>query len=470
MSDRNGTATKKPAMGETSSDADGAAAELLRKYVDLMRAAGSPNGAWNPDPDEHLTGMLREDVCLSPNELKFIALVKSCCVRPKPTRPNYDDFGRGRTLLGWTETGKPLRLTEVMAFFGWDKGNAHKYSLRPLAYGFIRKEADGQFGLGARVQGRYEEQPEGAKSAPEEEEVVCTDNLPNYLAVEIKRFNKSDRLQFLRGWRTIRAAAQQRLNAQKKRLYDLEQTELSVHCKAFELELKRKSESAGDDAEKTEGELSVQTTSVQNGADPLYNAANGFGQTTHIRKHSTAQFPYQQSSSSSQQEHSEGTTTTDEKAFLKRVRTELVRHGALDQEILLDLVARCRAKSADCTAEEIEHFIQVKAKLIPRDVQNRIAWLRTAVPKCFEPESLTEYRRQLADAAQAAATPAPTYDLRPFEPTPPAERIEFLQKELRTLRATDPDHPRARIFIPKEIAELREKLKSERASAAGGGV
>jgi hypothetical protein len=316
----------------------------------------------------HTRGMLRHDVELSANESKFVALVVLSCVCQKPLGPDIEDFGFCRTVWGWTETGTPLRLTEVMAFFGWDKGNAHKYSRRPLAYGFIRKNADGQFGIGARVEGKFLDEPEPKDAPLEEGEVVCTDNLPNYLAVEIRRLSKSDRRNFLLGWRQIKKTARERLAAEKKRLYELEQDELSSHCKAFALELKRRSETAADDPPESEPRLSVQTTSVQNGGEPLYNAPNASVQTTYIRKQSKAQNHSRASSSSSTSSAPvQNSTTTkpsqEELEAISQLSAAVQANGDTpDAGFLLNLFRDARKKDPSATAAEIVQIMHERAK------------------------------------------------------------------------------------------------------------
>lgn len=446
MSTSNGTAAKKSAGTETGSNAT----DLLRKYADLMRAAGSTDGAWNPDPDEHIIGMLRHDVELSANESKFVALVKLCCLRQKPFSPDVDDFGRGRTLWGWTETGKPLRLAEVMSFFHWDKGNAHKYSRRPLAYGFIRKNADGQFGIGARVQGKFVENPETDQLTPEEDEVVCTDNLPKYLAVEIERFSKPDRLNFLRGWRQIRAASQQRLNTYKQHNYQREQNELSVHCRGFQLELKRKSESGAEEREVENTELSVQTTSVQNGDKPLDNASNGSVQQVHIRKQSKAQPVYEQSSSSSSEPSSVQRTTTTNANLPKKEDHEAVdqisaaiqaHRDTPDPGFVLNVFREARSKDPLVTAEEIVQIIHERA---PAKRAPGLEFYRVAVLNCLP------LRRVMSAAEPATATMSDEEHL----------------KVLELLIAESPNHPQLGEWR-QQLAELREQFGTQ-AKKAGG--
>ena len=168
------SAPKKGAASETSSN--DSAAELLKRYSELMREAGSPNGAWNPEPDEHILGMVRADVSLSANEIKAIFGVKAHCLRNNPVK--------GRTAWGWTPTGQLFRATELSGYYGWDEANTQKWLKRPLAYGFIRKNEEGQLGIGAWVRGTAGPE-ENSEPASEPDLLVCTDKLPRYLAEAI---------------------------------------------------------------------------------------------------------------------------------------------------------------------------------------------------------------------------------------------------------------------------------------------
>lgn len=81
------------------------------------------------------------------------------------------------------------------------------------------------------------------------------------------------------------------------------------------------------------------------------------------------------------------------------VRTELERHGNVDDDVLFRLVKSCQQKAPDCTPEEINHFIGEKARLISPRTRNSIGFLLSAVPKCFEGGSFKAFRRQ-QDATQ----------------------------------------------------------------------
>lgn len=414
-----GAAPKKPAGSEAA-----AAAELLQKYADLMREAGSPTGAWNPDPDEHTVSMLREDVQMSPNELKAVMLIKSCCMRQKPT---------GRTIWGFTEAGRPLRLTEIMAYFGWDKGNASKYLRRPLAWGFVRRNEHGQFGIGARVQGKFVEEPEDPKAQPSDDEVVCTDNLPEYLAIEIKRFSKTARRNFLLGWRQIKDQARQRLAAEKKRLYELEQKELTHHCKDFELELKRKSRDPADDAN---GE-SVHTTSVQDSAELVYKATNGSVRTGHIRNERKGQFYREEASSSSS---AQATTTDEETEAVAKIASAIREHATTpDVAFLLQMWRDGRKKDPILTGDEVVKLIHERGKAKREPGMN---FFRVALLNCLP---LVRPRPLQATAAeQSIDLETEIREIEEFiaDSSPENVNIPYLKRRLDELRAEKAERQR----------------------------
>lgn len=294
MSRLNGTATRKPAGSEGRE----AAASELQRYSELMREMDSPDGVWNPEPDAHITALLREGIELSPNDTKFIAYVKSCCIRRKPG---------GRTAWGETESGKPLTAARINDYFDWDLSNTLKYAKRLLAYGFVRVNKAGVFGLGARIQDNADD---GNPPSDGEEKgnvsgmyIPPAPGLPAYLATDLQRFIPSERESFLKGWTGRKEAAKKRLNDEVARLRELEQAELSEHCKAFGLTLKEgkkrrnSSEPPGHDnpanPEDTNHtapdgpERYVHTTSVHTEEGTLYSGISTGVHTSHIRNESS---------------------------------------------------------------------------------------------------------------------------------------------------------------------------------------
>lgn len=377
--------------GVASEGSTSAAAELL-KHSELMREMDSPNGAWNPEPDAHITATLRDDVELSPNETKLIAYVKFCCSRLK---------SGGRSAWGKTEGGKPLTITRIADYFGWDTDNARKHAKKPIAYGFVRvrqKPTGDEFGLGARVDGKYTPELAGRTNSEYADSPVCTYRIPPYLLVDLQRLTRSEREKFLQGWSSRKEAAQQRLNDAVAACRTQEQAELSEHCKAFGLELKvgkkRRLEMPAsrdaDGATAHDGKPDVHTQGVRTEEVLRYNGASESANTLHVR---TQTFSDTEPS----------TITLAEEEVLVEVVAALSGYGTPSDKVARELIAECRNKAADCTGDEIAYFIHEKAKLMKPNVANRIYWLKRAVPECFEPVSLNCYRADVLAAAEREA-------------------------------------------------------------------
>lgn len=242
-----------------------------RDHSDLMYEMGSPDGHWNPEPDDHITGVLREDVKLSPNEIKAIFYTKQCCVRPKCG---------GRTAWGKTADGRPLIEARFKDFFGWDDSNTSKYLERPLAYGFIRKNPEGVFGLGARVDGVCTDK---RTSGEENDDPVCTYRIPEYLITDYKRLSEPKQKEFIQGWVAIKTKAKQKLNAVTADCRREEHEELSGFCGGFGMQLKGGDKRREKNAPATGETRYVHTGSVQTGKTALYTESAQSAQTAHIR-------------------------------------------------------------------------------------------------------------------------------------------------------------------------------------------
>jgi hypothetical protein len=83
----------------------------------------------------------------------------------------------------------------------------------------------------------------------------------------------------------------------------------------------------------------------------------------------------------------------------------LSQYGHPDDDVIQRLFLACRREAADCTVDEIVHFIHHKGAVAARlPVHNAMGFLLTAVPKCFCGESFTLYRAtaQRERAAQQA--------------------------------------------------------------------
>jgi hypothetical protein len=67
------------------------------------------------------------------------------------------------------------------------------------------------------------------------------------------------------------------------------------------------------------------------------------------------------------------------------------------------MVDRCRELAPDCTEQELVYFIREKAALMENrkgSVYNPLGFLLTAVPRCFAPESLSQYRQRAAQGRE----------------------------------------------------------------------
>lgn len=86
-----------------------------------------------------------------------------------------------------------------------------------------------------------------------------------------------------------------------------------------------------------------------------------------------------------------------DKTSSSALRHELSLYGPVDDDVVQQLVARCREQATDCTEEEILYFIRDKSALIQKKkgtVYNPLGFLLTAVPRCFSPDSLRIYREE----------------------------------------------------------------------------
>jgi len=81
-------------------------------------------------------------------------------------------------------------------------------------------------------------------------------------------------------------------------------------------------------------------------------------------------------------------------------------HGAVDDDVLDRLIRNCKQQAADCTEEEIIHFIQEKGSLVRvknSRIFSPIGFLLTAVPKCFSGEAFRLYREEQMNRREAEA-------------------------------------------------------------------
>ena len=351
---------RKPARSEGVSDE-------LQRHDELMREAGSSNGAWNPEPDQHIAGILHESIALTPNEVKAITYVKACCLRF-----NVKLHGeRGRCVWGVTENGKKLTRARMADKFEWDLGNTNRYLKRPLAWGFIRENADGILGIGARISTGALVDPDGGENeANDGKEVVCTDNLPKYLFEESKRLSSDDRERFFTMWGAEKKAAQERLAAAVAQEREAEQKRLIEVCNSFGLTLKTGKKKRAQDVEPEGVVSSVQTTqgdlSVQSEKRGPYTADSESVQTRIYKEAEKTQ--------------KQRTSSSAPVGILEALRA----HGPVDDDdVANQLFAACRSKAREATEDDVVRVIHQRAKQFGRTVRNPVGLLLDIVPKIF---------------------------------------------------------------------------------------
>jgi hypothetical protein len=79
------------------------------------------------------------------------------------------------------------------------------------------------------------------------------------------------------------------------------------------------------------------------------------------------------------------------------IHEALAAYGQVDDDVVEQLFLACRAGAADCTEDEIVHFIHEKGKYVQKResrVHSPIGFLITAVPKCFSGEAFQSYRNR----------------------------------------------------------------------------
>jgi predicted transcriptional regulator len=88
-----------------------------------------------------------------------------------------------------------------------------------------------------------------------------------------------------------------------------------------------------------------------------------------------------------------------DKSSSSSIRQELSIHGLADDDVVHQLITRCREQAPDCTEQEILHFIREKSMLIQKkkgSIYNPLGFLVTAVPRCFAPDTLRAHRQEMA--------------------------------------------------------------------------
>ena len=96
-------------------------------------------------------------------------------------------------------------------------------------------------------------------------------------------------------------------------------------------------------------------------------------------------------------------------SFENSVPHDLIEHlhrilSFIDHQAISILWAECRARAADCTVAEVIHFTRTKAGVLASGkIQNPTGFLLAAVPKCFEGQSFSSFRRAQKDRENAEA-------------------------------------------------------------------
>jgi hypothetical protein len=384
-------AKKKPVASEGKSESE----FELKKYNELMREMDSPDGIWNPEPDGHITGTLREDVSLSPTDTKTLAYVKSCCTRmkrlsAKGAPPPYEG---DRTAWGRTGDGKPLTVQRVADFFEWDRSNALKSVNRLVAYGFIRQNKAGILGLGARVTGILKE--EGGEG--KENECGLYKPLPKYLLTHLKGLSGAEAESFPAKWDAIETWAEAAHAQAKSFIYQAKIARQDLLCQSVGTQLQKGGGPSPDPAAQAkkkpivqltfldEPEWFVQTTSQPEGEEFVqtpeassYEPPPESVPTTHIRNQKTEHSNSSTAASSSSEDSAQSGTTTGfsvvEEA-LKAVVAEPLPDDARQ------LAKACR-KEAKCEPEEIAFVIEHLAS-DARAARKPMGFLMRVVPRYF---------------------------------------------------------------------------------------
>ena len=87
----------------------------------------------------------------------------------------------------------------------------------------------------------------------------------------------------------------------------------------------------------------------------------------------------------------------DQKTSSSILYEALSHYGPIDDDIIERLIRSCRQQTADCSEEEIAHFVRQKGALVRiRDsrIYSPIGFLLTAVPKCLSGEAFRLYREE----------------------------------------------------------------------------
>lgn len=160
-------------------------------HAALMRAMGSPDGAWNPlPPDQHLLFARCRELQMTRQQMQAVAWVHLYTVdrykggeRQQARTPQTHDDERG-----------DLTLKHMAEYFGWDLSNAAKVAESVEELGFFRRDAKGVFWLNATVK------PARRTKSETSERGGLYKPLPDYLDAHIKGLSKNERESFVQEW------------------------------------------------------------------------------------------------------------------------------------------------------------------------------------------------------------------------------------------------------------------------------
>ncbi len=142
-------------------------------------------------------------------------------------------------------------------------------------------------------------------------------------------------------------------------------------------------------------------------------------------------------------------------------------HAKTDDDAANQLIAACRKIRADCTPEEIAHFVHEKAKLITVRTTNPAGLLLTAVPKCFEGSSFAAYRTMSAKAADKAREQTERLADELRAEARRQNSPEWLHGQIEACRESIQSNPQAAWVgsLKARIAEMQAKIESLRKPA-----
>ncbi len=354
------------------------------KNLELVRGMGAD--WYDPIPPDQHGCFLDPEFTLTPRGHRLLACLRSHTIRAKKGgRTPYAQEGR-----------RTLYLKDLAAELDWDMAATLKVWAELEDHGLARRDDKQRLWLCGKVNPKRRkngEIVEGVLDEEQEWQKFCTDNFPTYLAKQFQQLSKTDRASAhtdVEAWEGYeKRAAAEAMAAAREQVQKLRDQHFAER---YQIKMRRFERKMSPDAPPRPEpivelsllrtpKLSVQdfsANSVQDENGTLYNVQNDGVQTTpnkEVRSFKQSDI-YSSSSSSSE------------------MREALSEYGTVDDDVPDQLLTACRRKAPDCTGSEVIHFIHEKGKLITDRVGNPIGFLLVAVPKCFEPEPLRQYREK----------------------------------------------------------------------------